>query len=175
MRSQFECESDPDISGYIWPSVWEVMRRPVWRLRGLLGNKLCHFLGSRAISHQMLGGQKEAHFLEAKGFAEKEIISEDRRGFYKASLLAKSCACPVVWHSHVSLCHLVYPCMSSIGPKRTLSKSRSSYFIQPHKVLWDSPGPFWLISRLSRQGRAWSPTVTGWSSNLPPSSCVALG
>lgn len=48
---------------------------------------------------KMVGGQIEVHFLEAKEFAEKAIIPEDRGLLDKASLVAKSCAPHVTWHS----------------------------------------------------------------------------
>lgn len=44
----------------------------------------------------------EVHFPEVKGFVEKEIISEDRRELYKASIMAKLCARPIVWRLHGS-------------------------------------------------------------------------
>lgn len=60
----------------------------------------CPLLGSRAM--KMLLGQIEVHFQEAKGLAEKEIVSEDGRESCKASLTAKPCVPPVVWHARVS-------------------------------------------------------------------------
>lgn len=50
----------------------------------------------------MPGGQIKVHFPEAKGFVEKEIISEDGRVVYKDSLMAKLCAHSIVWHLHGS-------------------------------------------------------------------------